>query len=276
MKLTRYNTIPKLGPYVHSYFLIETGKSENPTDIRSSGGMNNHPQGTVDLMFALSGGFDLTNYKGSSFQLNEIFIMGQQEGFFNIDFAPNTKLIGIVFYPESFRKLFALAPVDFVNKGEVVTNILDQPYRDLLDKMHDLGRMERIVPLLDFFFASQLAQVDYNFDPFDELVRNIQKSQMVYSVPDMIELLNVSERTLQRKMKQLIGISPKSFSKLNRFKRVLETINKRDELDWQDILHGYEFFDQAHFIKEFKRYTGATPVEFIKTNNLSKAFLKKG
>lgn len=73
--------------------------------------MTNHPKGTFDLMFALNSGVSLTNYKNDRFELGKIFLMAQQEGFFKIKFHPDVYVFGVVFYAESFSKLFNL-PLD--------------------------------------------------------------------------------------------------------------------------------------------------------------------
>ncbi|PWL24467.1 MAG: hypothetical protein DCO96_13380 [Fluviicola sp. XM-24bin1] len=77
-------------------------------------------------------------------------------------------------------------------------------------------------------------------------------------------------------MKSNLGIGPKSFTKINRFKEVLACISTHPEYDWQDLLYRFGYYDQAHFIKDFKRYTGKTPSEFLKTtDDLSNLFLEK-
>jgi AraC-like DNA-binding protein len=238
--------------------------------------MSNHPQGTFDLMFALKGGINLSNYKSDSFNLNRIFVMAQQEGFFNIQLEPTSQIYGIVFYAESFAKLFNFPLKELTNKGVNVADELSQPYLQLYENLlmhnNDLSR----ISLLDKFLLTELSKVDFSFSHFDRLIQNIRGGNGQNNVSDLVDSSNLSERTLQRRMNEQLGITPKSFLKVVRFKEVLKLIDSNHQLDWQDILYECGYFDQAHFIKDFKIFTGKTPTQFLKdTNNLSKLFLDK-
>ena len=73
-------------------------------------------------------------------------------------------------------------------------------------------------------------------------------------------------------MKQNIGLSPKTYLSVLRFKKVVDRIQS-GPLNWQDILFDCGYFDQAHFIKEFKEFSGFTPKEFFARNNVAFADL---
>lgn len=107
LNFRKYQPAQELKNYVEYYFEIEKGgESSTASDF-----MTNHPKGTFDLMFALNSGVSLTNYKNDRFELGKIFLMAQQEGFFKIKFHPDVYVFGVVFYAESFSKLFNL-PLD--------------------------------------------------------------------------------------------------------------------------------------------------------------------
>jgi AraC-like DNA-binding protein len=64
--------------------------------------------------------------------------------------------------------------------------------------------------------------------------------------------------------KRQVGITPKSYLKLMRFQKTINEIEKFTKIDWTLISHDCGFYDQAHFINDFKLFSGFTPEEYFK------------
>jgi AraC-like DNA-binding protein len=89
----------------------------------------------------------------------------------------------------------------------------------------------------------------------------IHKSRGNIRIKELMEQLHISQSPLEKRFRQAVGSSPKKFTSIVRFKNVIQqqsSISSLTEL-------GYEagFYDQAHFIKEFKIFTGDTPENFF-------------
>lgn len=89
----------------------------------------------------------------------------------------------------------------------------------------------------------------------------IHKSKGNIRMKDLMEQLHISQSPLEKRFRKAVGASPKKFASMVRLKNVIEhfvSINSLTAL-------GYEagFYDQAHFIKEFKTFTGDTPEKFF-------------
>lgn len=89
----------------------------------------------------------------------------------------------------------------------------------------------------------------------------IHKSKGNIRIKELVEQLNISQSPLEKRFRQAVGASPKKFASIVRLKNVIQqynTVNSLTEL-------GYEagFYDQAHFIKAFKTFTGDTPEKFF-------------
>ncbi|MEO1253904.1 MAG: helix-turn-helix domain-containing protein, partial [Bacteroidota bacterium] len=82
-----------------------------------------------------------------------------------------------------------------------------------------------------------------------------------------------SRRKLERNFRKQIGISPKQLGRVIRLQAALHMLLNKDE-NLTSIAYESEYFDQAHFIKDFKEFTGITPKEFSENENmeLSKLF----
>jgi AraC-like DNA-binding protein len=89
----------------------------------------------------------------------------------------------------------------------------------------------------------------------------IHKSRGNIRIKELMEQLHTSQSPLEKRFRQAVGSLPKKFASIVRFKNILQqqsSISSLTEL-------GYEagFYDQAHFIKEFKIFTGDTPESFF-------------
>jgi AraC-like DNA-binding protein len=89
----------------------------------------------------------------------------------------------------------------------------------------------------------------------------IHRSKGNIRIKELTEQLFISQSPLEKRFRQVVGASPKKFASIVRLKNIIQqydTVNSLTEL-------GYEngFYDQAHFIKEFKAFTGDTPEKFF-------------
>jgi AraC-like DNA-binding protein len=75
---------------------------------------------------------------------------------------------------------------------------------------------------------------------------------------------NISRKHLNFLFREYLGISPKMLSSLNRFQLILQTISKSRPHKLTDIAYELDFFDQAHFSNNFKRFTGLKPNDYVK------------
>ncbi len=89
----------------------------------------------------------------------------------------------------------------------------------------------------------------------------IHKAKGNIRMKELMEQLHTSQSPLEKRFRQAVGTSPKKFASIVRFKHTLQLFDSQRSL----TKLGYEagFYDQAHFIKEFKNFTGETPESFF-------------
>jgi len=71
--------------------------------------------------------------------------------------------------------------------------------------------------------------------------------------------LGVSERHLRRVFNETVGVNPKLFAQLSRFRRALRAARADNRTNWASIATTAGYYDQAHLISEFRSISGATP-----------------
>ncbi len=93
-----------------------------------------------------------------------------------------------------------------------------------------------------------------------EAVKLIYKSKGTIRIKELNEKLCISQSPFEKRFRKVVGTSPKKFASIIRFNAVLDNLNKTKSLT--EICFENNFFDQAHFSKDFKQFTGDTPDHF--------------
>lgn len=93
-----------------------------------------------------------------------------------------------------------------------------------------------------------------------EAIRLIDASGGHIRIKDLQAQLYISQSPFEKRFRSQVGTSAKKFASIVRFNHALQQLHKQRSLT--EIAHRHHYFDQAHFIKEFKKYTGSTPVDF--------------
>jgi AraC-like DNA-binding protein len=97
-------------------------------------------------------------------------------------------------------------------------------------------------------------------------VQRIAEHTRLPRVPQLAAEIGVSERQLRRGFDHVIGLSPKHYLRIVRFRRALRAarqLQQRGRLDWAAVAEAHGYFDQAHLIAEFREMAGATPTSLV-------------
>lgn len=81
-------------------------------------------------------------------------------------------------------------------------------------------------------------------------------------IDDLARYLGISQSALERRFRRIIGVSPKKFASLARLRRAAQL--QATGADLTTVAHEAGYFDQSHFIKEFRRATGSAPSAFFR------------
>jgi AraC-like DNA-binding protein len=91
-----------------------------------------------------------------------------------------------------------------------------------------------------------------------ELKRNANSS-----MSQVAAIVNLSQRHFIHVFSNEVGLTPKLFSRIQRFNRVVRSAAFSDDVDWLDMAMSFGYFDQAHLIHDFREFSGLTPTEYL-------------
>jgi AraC-like DNA-binding protein len=81
-------------------------------------------------------------------------------------------------------------------------------------------------------------------------------------IADMIDTIGVSPRWLTQVFRAEVGLTPKRYQRIQRFQAALCRIERNKHIDWADIAFASGYFDQAHFIHDFRAFSGLSPTDY--------------
>jgi len=92
-------------------------------------------------------------------------------------------------------------------------------------------------------------------------------------VSSLVRATGLSARQFERRFASHVGLAPKSFLRVVRFQRVLKAIDAGGTPDWARLAIEHGFYDQPHFVNDFRAFTGFAPTDWdITEDSLTAVF----
>ena len=168
------------------------------------------------------------------------------------------RIIGAYLEPTALKAIFKLDASALANQNVALDDLVST---SLLDQLQHAPTTEMKIGLLSDFVLQQVQTVQYDNQKAKFASSLLQRG---LSLAEVQAQMNVSERTLERIIKQNVGMSPKLFSRIMRFQTSLELLKTTDLDTFTALTYEQDYFDQSHFIREFKAFTGNNPTQFLK------------
>jgi AraC-like DNA-binding protein len=112
--------------------------------------------------------------------------------------------------------------------------------------------------------AILLRRIPQTLDPLlSNALHRIRTSRGMVSVKELVSTVALSERQLERRFRDQTGLTPKAFARLTRFRTAAMTLQQSPLQPLDDLAQNGGYYDQAHFIHDFKAFAGLTPTEFL-------------
>jgi AraC-like DNA-binding protein len=93
--------------------------------------------------------------------------------------------------------------------------------------------------------------------------RHICRMPHVATVSGVMESIGLSQRRFVELFHDQMGLTPKAFCRVRRFQRVLQAVHRRKSVDWAQVALDGGYYDQAHFIHDFRGFSGITPAAYL-------------
>lgn len=227
------------------------------------------PVRNIDLKFNLSDTPHYLHINNTSHLLEKVYFSGLQDRFRNarISLQGKVHVLGICFFPEGFYPFLKIPVSECKNQvlgaGETALFPPETIHEKLMEAPDIAARLNR----LEHELISLLDNKSQTPESFLRLFQSLKQSDASIPVAEFCQKNNLGIRNLERMFNKYVGISAKSYLMLDRFQNSRNQLIYSDYSKLSDIAYGNDYFDQMHFIRDFKRFSGNTPNNFLRQKN---------
>lgn len=256
MNYCTYQPNPELSALVKCYWTLESKREENHERQTIV------PDGCMEMIFHYGDLYRQYTKNGNSIVQPKCFVIGQLTKPLEIAPTGETGIFAVRFHPNGFLP-FAPIPIKaLANTAISLGELFGTDGKQLEQKILTANSTSERITSVEAFLLGRLTQME----TIDRLVKStveiILTANGQLSVEEISKQININRRQLERRFSSAIGLSPKQLSKIIRLQATLKMLLSNDFTNLTALAYQADYYDQAHFIKNFKEFTGFTPKEF--------------
>jgi AraC-like DNA-binding protein len=181
---------------------------------------------------------------------------------YHIEIEKHFICFSIRFKPTGIYRLLGIPMCEFAD--EAVDSLLVNPtlFSELLEKLSGCGSLSECIAATEPILARQMMHQKSLDQTIEKMAQTMTKYRGLTPLKDLCHRVPLTSRSLERRFLKEIGITPKAYNNLIRFQQVMLSRKINPTQKWTSIAYEYNYFDQMHLVKDFKRYLGVTPTSF--------------
>ncbi|MGG7664153.1 helix-turn-helix domain-containing protein [Dyadobacter sp. BHUBP1] len=255
-----YHTIQppaKLAEYIQFFWVLEgSATAQKPFHHRVLA------ESAPEWIFYCKGQFELSGAGPERHRTPASCLSGQMQHFKKLFTTSDFCLFGVYLFPYAIPAVFNL-PAHVLSDETVDTRTLLGEEGQMLEEIV-FGAPDHIARamLVSEFMLQRLARSKEVNSPVFTSIRRILHSSAALSIPELADECYLSRRHFERKFIHYAGYSPKQFQRIARFNTVIKGF-EQPPLSLTEIAHRCGYYDQSHFIHDFRLFSGYNPKAFF-------------
>jgi AraC-like DNA-binding protein len=253
-----------LRPFIDRYWVWE-GEYDLPKILPGTG---------HELVFHYASPYSCIN-KDTVLSLPNSYILTVRN--FPQTIKPNGSLgfIAVRFRSGAFHYFCRPTMAELADKFVDIQHIWGKTSDEFTERVISASNFQNRIAIIESFLLKLLDSYAKPDVWLDKVIRDIYYNYDSVQLKRKCCEWGISNRQLQRKFKDAVGISPKSFQIVSRFQSVMRRLLLEKKSDYLDVILDNGYFDQSHFIKDFQRFTGEPPSSFLKEQNFMTHFYNR-
>jgi len=269
MDYQTYKPTKDLDKFIICYWTLESETEETPEKQTIV------PDGCMEMIFHYGDLYRQYTENGKSIFQPKCFVIGQLTRPLEIESTGKIGIFSVRFHPNGFLP-FATIPIrEMENTAVSLEKLFGQNGQEIEQQILATSSTTEKIELIETFLLNRLTDNETIDRIVKSTVETILTANGQLTVDELSKQTNINRRQLERKFSSAIGLSPKQLSKTIRLQATLKMLLNKKFTSLTALAYENEYYDQAHFIKDFKELTGFTPKEFY-GNNLKMSSLFYG
>lgn len=253
-----YHPSKALQPIVAYFWTLESDRASEANAIYRL-----IPDGYVDWIFHLKSPWDF-HYQANAGTVRKYrsHLFSHIQTCIEIKLpASDLKLFGVKFHPWAARSTWRMNMGELTDQAVDCADVGDAFFKVLEEKINAQTKVQQMIQVVESFLRKRL----YHYQKSDLQV----VVQQIFQQPhcSFLPVFSNSQRRLEQRFREEIGISPKMLQRTVRLNQSIQLMLQNPRLRLTDIAYKMGFYDQSHFIQDFRKFTGFSPSSFLKTVN---------
>jgi len=272
--MLHYRVIPpnhRLASYVECFWTLESqGQSAGAAPERIM------PDGCVELIFNLADPFKRYHANDQIEIQPQTLLAGQMQRYAMIEPAGRVKLFGIRFHPGGAYPFLQFPLNELAEQIVNFENISSRPGRELAEKIQAARSLRERLKIIEATFLARLDSRYETENAVNAVINLLVRRDGLMTIERLQKMTGISERQLERKFQTQVGLTPKFFCRILRFQKVFKAVTQQQRVNWSYIASECGYYDQAHFIHDFKKFSGQNPsAYFNEDHRMAEYFTRK-
>jgi len=215
------------------------------------------------LHFLLEGGFHILQANGQNSSYSQAVLVGQQTHTFERSTTKRILNFQIVFQSSGIYRLFGIPAHTLTNLHLDAEAALGPDVRLLTQQLLEAKNYQHMIQIADAFVIKLAKKASDHCKVIDKVV-DFMKYETTYKLGKVAQQASLSTKQFKRNFFRATGINPTLYSRISRFNKVFNVKNRFPEVDWLTIALTCGYFDYQHLVRDYKEFTGLSPVLFHK------------
>jgi AraC-like DNA-binding protein len=267
MLFLKKNPTHQLSGIIKNFWMVD---NEGATMIREEKII---PDGYPEMIFHYKE-TPFININGHWHKQVNYLLAGQIRNHFYLKNSGDVGTFAIKFQPSALTVLFNIDMSDLTDKVIPFNSKLIECLNPIIDIAISNHSFKEKLDLIEKWFLNFLKGKNFRESKGEQMLKLILEKQGQISLEKASDDLGISTRSLERYFEKHVGVSPKFYTRIVRFSHIFNLIQNED-FNWLDISFLAGYYDQSHFIKNFKEFTGENPTTYgFDEENMANFFLK--
>lgn len=245
-----------LKPYIKCYWIYAADKA-GLTDII-------YPSGYIELAINISAGHLTTIIGNQPIQMPDTELLGQLTAPARLLIPEGIVLLVTRFYAHAPSLFFPNSASDFTNTSISLTDVFGDGVAQLYQQLMEQDSLRQKINVLELFLIQRLKKNEQRLSRLklvEHLCSHALNDEEKFNIGSLASKYGYSERYLQKLFLEFVGLTPKAFYNIQRFNKSLKFIQSSPS-SLTSVAYECGYYDQSHFIKAFKAFSGTTPFQF--------------
>lgn len=253
-----YPTTDALQDYVDSYGIIEVPEGQTEPYFSPPLAMSG-----MIIQIINSNDSMVVKLNGEDFFMDQAVATGQVTTSVHGQIVGHAKSLLVFFKPLGMYQLFGTDMSTLTNTAARLEDFLGQKQSDtLLNALRDSKKDEDQIQVLDEFFLKQVTTAP-NVDDLSEVLDYMHVNNGNVSVAGIEDRFDIRRKTLERNFQKKVGLPPKEYAKIYRFKCLIAILMENPGITWTELSHRAGFYDQSHMSRYVREYLKVSPNNIV-------------